>query len=107
MSVLGRRSAKLAKCYNGPFPVIEKIGHVAYRVKLPEGSCIHPVFHISILKPFRAAEGTSPIPTLKLPSVALQSHPFPKPLAVCAIREILHQGKPQKQTLIQWEGELL
>lgn len=47
-----RFSNKFAKRYYGPFEVVERIGKVEYRPALPDSSKIHPVFHVSLLKPF-------------------------------------------------------
>ena len=45
-------SQKLDHQKIGPFTIEEKIGQVNYRLKLPESmKQIHPVFHISLLKP--------------------------------------------------------
>ena len=39
---------KLAPCYISPFPVLERIGAVAYKIQLPqEMSNVHDVFHVS------------------------------------------------------------
>ncbi|GJU23353.1 hypothetical protein Tco_1156695 [Tanacetum coccineum] len=45
------KKGKLAPRYVGPFEIVECVGPVAYRLKLPqELSCIHDMFHVSNLK---------------------------------------------------------
>ena len=45
-------SRKLRSCWIGPFPVIARVGPVAYRLGLPDSYQMHNVFHISILRPY-------------------------------------------------------
>lgn len=51
-SVVARPFPKLAFKYFGPFQIVAKLGSVAYRLKLPDQTGIHPVFHVSQLKQF-------------------------------------------------------
>ncbi|XP_070032960.1 uncharacterized protein [Nicotiana tomentosiformis] len=47
------RKGKLSPRYIGPYPILERIGLVAYRLALlPELSSMHPVFHMSMLKQY-------------------------------------------------------
>ncbi|RVW63080.1 hypothetical protein CK203_055934 [Vitis vinifera] len=42
----------LVRRYEGHFPILGKVGKVSYRVELPLRLKIHPVFHVSYLKPY-------------------------------------------------------
>lgn len=61
-SLAQRANQKLAFKFFGPFQVLEKIGVVAYKLKLPDTTAIHSVFHLSQLK--TAVPADHPIATL-------------------------------------------
>ncbi|KAI3776575.1 hypothetical protein L1987_46361 [Smallanthus sonchifolius] len=51
------KKGKLAPRYVGPFKILERIGKVAYKLKLPPSlGNVHPTFHVSNLKKCLADE---------------------------------------------------
>jgi hypothetical protein len=55
-----RPNKKLSDRYLGPFKVTGVIGEQAYELELPEKWTIHPVFHVSLLEPYRRRPGEDP-----------------------------------------------
>jgi hypothetical protein len=51
---------KLFPKYIGPFRITAKVNDVAYRLQLPETMTIHDVFHVSLLKAYKAGSARPP-----------------------------------------------
>jgi glycosylphosphatidylinositol phospholipase D len=54
------QTKKLLPKYIGPYPIAQVVSNTAYKLTLPASLRIHPVFHISRLKPH--ADGSSAFP---------------------------------------------
>lgn len=71
-----RINQKLSLCYFGPYEILEKRGAVAYRLKLPNDSKVHPVFHASLLKKSIATDiEVQPLPSFVAEDWELQVEP--------------------------------
>jgi ribosomal protein L21E len=100
-SLARRPCDKLSSRFYGPYVVIAKVGKVAYRLELPVGTKIHPVFHVSQLK---RANGASFNPT-DLPSqLSSTLELMVEPVAVLGVRKAPTQPWATAQVLIQWQG---
>ena len=100
-SVAKQACHKLSFKYFGPFPIVDRIGRVAYKVALPETSTIHPVFHVSLLrKALRATEQVSPV-------LPVDTNQFAVPMQVLARRMKTKANRIVDQGLIRWSGGTL
>jgi len=81
-----------------PFPILAKIGAVAYRLQLLESSRIHPVFHVSQLKKY---VGSSQV-QYTLPDLNEEGEIVVVPVAILERRlgKVGHKGAVY--LLVQW-----
>jgi hypothetical protein len=97
-SVASRANHKLSFKYFGPYQIIDKIGLVAYKLALPSCSKIHPVFHVSLLKPVKGNHTplSSPLP----PNNVQMQEP-----EMVLDRRLKNIGKRTIwQVLVKWKG---
>jgi hypothetical protein len=100
-SVAIRRNLKLAPRFFGPYLVEARIGAVAYRLQLPAGSQIHPVFHVSQLK---KKVGSTIVPSSTLPRTGPDGQLLVFPVAVLARKLIKRNNQAVVQFLVQWSN---
>lgn len=92
---------KLLPRWIGPFRIMKRVGNVAYKLELPETLKIHPVFHVSLLKLYRASGKVQPPPPPILEEDDELSFEVERVLA----HEIRgSRTRPQKYYLIKWLG---
>ncbi|XP_026383596.1 uncharacterized protein LOC113279102 [Papaver somniferum] len=100
-SVALHKNFKLSAKYYGPFEVIQKVGVVAYKLKFPVGSRIHPMFHVSQLKK-NIGLHTTPYPNL--PLVDTNGTFVMVPVAILDTRVILRASNSISHLLVQWSN---
>lgn len=98
-SVAGVNHSKLSKCYFGPFKILARIGEVAYRLELPAGARIHPVFHCSLLRQYH---GAPPSTTEPRPLEIIGHKPLQRPLCILDSKLDSSTSPPTQLVLTQW-----
>ena len=92
-----RPSTKLDFKKLGPFEILEKIGPVNYKLRLPANSRLHPIFHVSLLEP---AKGETPVAM----KTELQPENDPDVYEVEEILDTRTTTRGQQEYLIKWKG---
>ena len=103
--VMNRVNPKLSAKYYGPFEVVEKIGEVAYRLKLPPSLKIHPVFHVSLLK--KKVMGKYKVEEVLPIRLEDDRTKLMTPEAILAARNSTKRGETKKQVLRHWKGQAM
>ncbi|XP_074336105.1 uncharacterized protein LOC141673273 [Apium graveolens] len=91
---------KLSTRFYGPFSILERVGNIAYRLQLPSGTHIHPVFHVSQLK---KAIGTQPASSIIPPQLTTDMVLDVQPERILNVRPAKNHPS-STQVLIKWTG---
>jgi len=98
LSIAGNQ--KLSPKHYGPFPIIKKIGTVAYQLQLPASMKIHDIFHVDLLLPYKETEAYG-MPFTRPPPIIDSKEEY----EIEAILEARHKGRGrQLQYLVHWKG---
>lgn len=95
-SVAPRVNHKLLFKYYGPFQVLARVSDTSYKLLLPEGSTIHPIFHVSLLRQ-ALADGMTTSKTLPLDTDRIAV-----PCKILAKRWRKKANRTVEQVQVQW-----
>jgi hypothetical protein len=102
LSVRGRTSPKLSKRFFGPNKILRVIGPVAYELELPPEGRIHPVFHVSLLRPYQNPSQFPDRPPTNPPPPPVTVNDIPE----YEVEHILDHRtqRNQQEYLVKWVG---
>eukprot|EP01050_Picozoa_sp_SAG11_P021619 SAG11_NODE_3886_length_2166_cov_2.698113_2_plen_91_part_01 len=82
----------------GPFQIIEQLGPVSYRLKIPPNNKIHDIFHVALLKPASNFQPDGPV----------EQFPEPDGDEEYEVERILakRENGGDPQYLVKWAGYL-
>ena len=96
--------ATLLPKFVGPYKIIELVGKVAYRLELLDSTKIHPVFHVSLLYPYKDPERFPGAVRQATPLDWLEGDPTFEVDLIADHRVLFSGGKRSVTYLIKWNG---
>ncbi|KAJ8617722.1 hypothetical protein MRB53_013908 [Persea americana] len=91
--------------YDGPFEIVLKVGKVAYRLSLLQRIKVHPVFHVSFLKPYHEVPSDASLGVSRRAPPTIRAQ-FDRKIQKILADKTEGESKKNRRTsyLVQWEG---
>jgi hypothetical protein len=96
LNLKGVLCEKLGPRFIGPYTIEEQVGHVSYKLALPETMKVHPVFHVELLREYKGPDFVPP-PAVECEDGTMRWH-------VETILKERGKGSRRHQMLVRWEG---
>ena len=87
----------------GPFQIKKKISSVAYELDLPIAWSVHPVFHSSLLKPWRESEWSC-LDDTPVADLEVSQEPVYQVERILKWRKAPGDCRGEKEVLVTWNG---
>ena len=84
--------------------MIARVGEVAYKLKLPEKTLIHPVVHVSLLRRAQPPSADDQVRLPPAPPLDDADRHEDEPLVVLQRRQYLRGSTVRSQVLVQWSS---
>jgi hypothetical protein len=96
-----RQTRKLLPKWVGPFKVLDRVGDLAYKLELPPTLPVHNVFHVELLKPWRAGSREQPPPAPVVVDGEEEWH-----VEAILGHKVIKEGRkdPTYDFLVRWKG---
>ena len=95
----------LIRKYEGPFPIIKRVGNVSYKLELPSWRKLHPVFHVSSLKPYHGDTEDPKRGESKRPPLG-NTRVYDKEVEIILADRVVRKKSfpPCQEYLVKWKG---
>ncbi|KAK3028528.1 hypothetical protein RJ639_038596 [Escallonia herrerae] len=102
------RDSRLLQKYEGPLTIVKKIGKMAYKVDPPHwwSRQLHPVFHVSVLKPFYEDIADPSRGQIKRQGLKPKAAGKGVAEAILNDRVIIASRKRHQEYLVKWQGHM-
>lgn len=91
---------KLLPRFYGPYEIQDRVGSLAYKLRLPPGAAIHNVFHVSQLK----LCPNPPTTPLALPQYFKDVGTAKEPGKIIEKKMVKRRNRTVTKVLVQWKG---
>ena len=101
-----RKDQRLVRKYEGPVEVLQKIGATSYIVALPTWMKIHPIIHVSNLKPYHPNPDDNQRNVITRPTIDLKQTNS-KEIEEILVNKVRKIGRPVRriyECLVKWKN---